>query len=201
MQALTSEEMAAQLKCFDDVGEPSDYVHADDHGLFFNHPEAACIHLEYPEKLELLPFFAHAVATVGYEDQHFDGALLWFCHWGVWNLFNEGVGYRIIEKMNLAAGRATSFETAPGHRFRADELSDAIGMLLQPMIFAWDSFYLPSWSYGTGDFFLRISHHSNVTVVTRTKEFHQRAFKQLDEFHMNPKPASAERVDRFCRPR
>ena len=41
-------------------------------------PEAACIDLEYPQKLEQLPFFAHCVATIGYEDHHFDGALIWF---------------------------------------------------------------------------------------------------------------------------
>jgi hypothetical protein len=58
------------------------------------------------------------------------------------------IGYRIVESMNAGAGQPRAFEVAAGHRFRADELSDAIGMLMQPMIFAWDSFYLPSWSHG-----------------------------------------------------
>jgi hypothetical protein len=75
------------------------------------------------------------------------------------NLFNEGIGYSIVEKLNTAACQPKSFEVSPGHRFRADELAEAIGMLFQPLIFAWDSYYLPIWSYGTGDFFLRVSHH------------------------------------------
>jgi hypothetical protein len=202
MKALSALEVAEWFKGFDDVAVESDYVHADEHGLFFTHPEASCISLEYPVKLEQFPFFARYVASVGYEEQHFDGAMLWVQHWGVWNLLGEGIGYRIVEKINAAAGQPTSFEAAPGHQFRADELPDAIGMLMQPMIFAWDSFYLPIWSYGgCSDFFLHISHHSVVDVVTRTKEFRDRVTKRMNELSLNPKSASNERVARFCHPK
>lgn len=141
MQVLRAGEVAERLKVFENIGNESDYVHADKDEPFFTHPEAACIDVEYPAKLERLPFFAHCVATIGYEDRDFDGALIWLTNWGVWPLFDEGVGYRIVERMNAAAGQPKSFEVAPGHRFRADELLDAIGMLLQPMIFAWDCYY------------------------------------------------------------
>ena len=174
-------------------------MHADKDGLFFSHPEAACIELEYPPKLEQLPFFSRCVATIGYEDQHFDGPLLCVENWGVWNLFNEGMGYRIVEGMNAGAGQPKSFEVAPGHRFRADELSDAIGMLMQPMIFAWDGYYLPTWSYGTQEFFLHVSHDSVVHVVTRTKGFYESVFAQLEKLDYNPKRANETRTNRFCR--
>ena len=200
MRVLSAEEVAEWFKGFENLGTESDYVHADEDGLFFTHLEAACIDLEYPAKLEQLPFFAHCVATIGYEDQHFDGACTWFYNWGVWNLFNEGIGYRIVEKLNTSAGQPKAFEVSPGHRFRADELPEAIGMLLQPMIFAWDSYYLPIWSYGTGDFFLHVSHHSIVSVITRTRAFHDRVFHQLEELHLNPKSANDERRNRFCHP-
>src|SRR5690242_20000874 len=146
MRLLTGNEVREWFKGFENLGVESDYVHADEDGLFFTHPEAACIDLEYPAKLEQLPFFARSVATIGYEEQHFDGALIWIYNWGVWNLFNEGIGYRLVEKLNASAGQPSSFEFSPGHRFRADELPDTIGMLMQPMIFAWDGFYLPTWS-------------------------------------------------------
>ena len=69
----------------------------------------------------------------------------------------------------------------------ADELSDAIGMLMQPMIFAWDSFYLPTWSYGScSNFSLHVSHHSVVDVVTRTKAFRDKVVKQMNELKLNP---------------
>lgn len=201
MQVLTAEEVVKWFQEFENWEPDSDYVHADKDGLFYTHPEASCIDLEYPAKLEQFPFFSHCVATMGYEDQHFDGALIWFYNWGVWNLSNEGIGYRIVENMNAGAGQPKSFEVAPGHRFRADELSDAIGMLMQPMIFAWESYYLPIWSYGgSSDFFLNISHHSIVSIVTRTKAFHDRVFQQLEELNFNPKAANDERRSRFCHP-
>jgi hypothetical protein len=101
--------------------------------------------------------------------------------------------------MNAAAGQPKSFEAAPGHRYRADELPDTIGMLLQPMIFAWDSYYLPIWSFGTDEFFLYISHDSFVSVVTRTKAFYERVFQQLEKLDFNPKPGNETRTNRFCR--
>lgn len=200
MKVYSALEVAEWFKRFDDAGAQPDYVHADGDGLFFTHPEASCIDLEYPAKLEQLPSFARMVASIGYEEQHFDGAMLWVQHWGVWNPVDESIGYRIVEKINAAAGQPTSFEAAPGHRFRADELPDAIGLLLQPMIFAWEGFYLPEWSYGGGsDYFLHISHHSVVEVVTRTKEFQDKVVKQMNEMNLNPTLASAERLSRFCR--
>ena len=201
MQVFSAEEIAKWFQGFEDFEPESDYVHADKDGLFYTHPEATCIDLEYPAKLEQFPFFARCVATIGYEEQHFDGALIWFYHWGVWNLFNEGIGYRIVERMNAGAGQPKSFEVAPGHRFRADELSDAIGTLMQPMIFAWDSYYLPIWSYGAAsDFFLHVSHHSVVSIVTRTKAFHDRVVQQLEELNLNPRSANEEKLKRFCHP-
>jgi hypothetical protein len=198
MRVLSGEELNKWFRAFDNLENPDDYVHADDDGLYFTNREAACIELEYPAKLEQLPFFSHCLATIGYEDQHFDGAVIWVQSWGVWNLFNEGIGYRIVEKMNAGAGQPRSFEASPGHQFRADELAEAIGMLLQPMIFAWDSYYLPIWAYGTGQFFLHISHDSFVTIVTRTKEFHDKVFQQLQELKLNPKVSNESRTRRFC---
>jgi hypothetical protein len=199
MHVLSAEEVAEWLKWFEKPGIGSDYPHADKDGIFLTHPEASCIELEYPQKLEQLPFFARRVATIGYEEQHFDGALIWFTEWGVWNSREESIGYRIIEKINTGAGQPKSFEVASGHQFRADELLDAVGMLVQPMVFAWDCFCLPTWSYGTGEFFLFISHDSFVTVVTRTKEIYDRVFALLKDLNLNPKPGAEHHVRRFCK--
>jgi hypothetical protein len=179
-------------------GNP-EYVHCDARGLFFTHPEASCIDLEYPPKLERLSFFARLLSTIGYGDEYFQGALLWLREWGVWNLSDEGIGYRIIEGMNRAAGQLSSFEVAPGHVFRADELPDAIGMLIQPMIFGWDAYYYPLWSYGTGELFLFVSHDSFVTIVTRTKAFYDKVFGILEGLNLHPKAGHESQVRRFCR--
>jgi hypothetical protein len=200
LQVLSKEETIKQLSWSDQFPDRNhDYARCDGEDLFFTHPEASCIDLEYPPKLERLPYFARLLAAIGYEDQDFGGALLWFTGWGVWNLRDEAMGYRIVEAMHRAAGQPKSFETAPGHRFRGDELQDAVAMLMQPMVFGFDAYYLPQWSYGTGEFFLYVSHDSFVSVVTRTREFYERAFSMLRELNLNPKPGNELRLRRFCR--
>jgi len=197
LKVLTAAEAGESFSWSEKLG--NGYAQCDGKGLFFTDPEANCIDLDYPPKLERLPFFARFLATIGYEDRDFGGALFWIREWGVWSLQEEAVGYRLVEAMHRAAGQPKSFETAPGHLFRADELQDAIGMLLQPMIFGWDAYYLPHWSYGTHQFFLHVSHDSFVSVVTRSKEFYDRVFGLLKELDLNPKPGHELQVRRFCR--
>jgi hypothetical protein len=176
----------------------TEYVQCDGRELFFAHPEANCIDLEYPAKLEQLPFFARFLATAGYDPKDFEGAMLWFTAWHVWNSSEEAVGYRLVEAMNRSCGQPMSFEAAPGHLFRADELTDTIAMLLQPMIFGWDAYYLPRWSYGTDEFFLHVSHDSFVSIVTRTTAFHEKMFGILKELELNPQ-FHEQQKNRFCR--
>lgn len=196
MKVLSNAEVE---KWFSTFPKNDEYVHCDERGLFFTHPEANCIDIEYPPKVERLPFLARYLSAIGYEIGDFSGAMIWFTEWGVWNDLDEGPGYRIVEAIRAAAGQPMSFEAAAGQRFRADELDQAIGLLLQPMVFGWDAVYYPNWSYGTGQFFLHVSHDSFVSVVTRTKEFYERVFAQLKELNLNPMPGHEPRVHRFCR--
>ena len=177
----------------------NEYVHCDGGQLFFTHPEADCIDLEYPTKIERLPFFVRILATVGYNPHNFEGAMLWFTEWGVWNSADEAPGYRVIEAMNRAGGQNTSFEAAPGHLFRADQLADAIAMLIQPMTFGWDAYFLPRWSYGTDEFFLHVSHDSFVSVVTRTAAFHDQIFELLKQVDLSPQNGHELQKTKFCR--
>jgi hypothetical protein len=66
------------------------------------------------------------------------------------------------------------------------------------MVFGFDAYYLPKWSYGTGQFFLYVSHHSFVSVVKRTREFYERIFTMLKELNLRPKPGNELRLRRFC---
>ena len=197
MLVLTQTEIEQWFASFPKAEES---IRCEDAELFYTHPEANCIDIEYPAKLEQLPGFARCVATIGYETIHFSGAIVWITEWGVWNDFDESPGYRIIEAIRTAAGQPRSFEAAAAHKFRADELDQAIGSLLQPMIFGWDASYYPSWSYGgQSQFFVHVSHDSFVSIVTRTKEFYDRAFALLEELKLNPKPGHEMQLRRFCR--
>jgi hypothetical protein len=197
LRVLTKSEVIEWLSWFENMG--TEYPHCDGEGLFFTDPEARCIDLEYPIKLERLPWFVRFLATIGYEERDFEGALLWFISWGIWSSPDEAVGYRVVEAMHRAAGQPKSFETAPGNLFRGDELPDAVAMLMQPIIFGFDAYYLPKWSYGTEQFFLFISHDSFLTVVARTKQFYDKVFGLLQELELSPKPGNETRLRRFCR--
>jgi hypothetical protein len=176
-------------------------IQYDADGPFFTHTEANCLHVENPQKLERLPFLARTLATITYESKDFAGALLWFTGWGVWNYSEEGIGYRIVEAIHRAAGQQKSFEDAPGHHFRGDELNEATGLLLQPMVFGWDANYVPQWSYGPEQFFLHVSHDSFVTVVTRTKEYYDKVFEILTRLDFSPTEARKTHSQRFCHQR
>lgn len=177
MQVLSKAEIKESLAAFGEFGR--ERVQFDGQGLFYVHSEADCIDLEYPTKLERLPSFTRLLATLGYDDSDFAGARFCFTTWGVWNPQDEAIGYRIVEAFNRAAGQPRSFEVAPGRVFRADELVDAVALLMQPMVIGWDAYYLPQWSFGVEEFFLHISHDGFLTVVTRTTSFHEIAFSEI----------------------
>jgi hypothetical protein len=197
MKVLSESEIRESFASFGQFGY--DRLQSDEKGPFFAHPEADCIVLEYPTKLEQFPFFAATLARLAYDESDFEGARLWFTEWGVWNERDEGVGCQIVETMNRAAGQPMSFEAGPGHQFRADEFTSAVGMLMQPMLFGWDAYYLPVWSFGVEEYFLHVSHDSAVDVITRSKEFHTKAFTILQELDLNPQKAADGLRGRFCR--
>jgi hypothetical protein len=198
VKVLNVNDATAWFKC--EPGISNEHVQFEERALFFAHPEASCIDLEYPSKIEQLPFFARSIATLAYDSIDFRGAMVWFTEWGVWSELDERIGYRTVETINRAYGQPLSFEASFGHHFRADELTETVAMLLQPMIFGWDAFYLPRWSFGEGDeFFLSVSHDSFVTVVTRTKSFYDRTFRELEQLKFNPMAGHERRVSRFCR--
>lgn len=176
--------------------EGPERVSFDGKGFFFTHPEAACLEVKYPANLDGIPHFVRAIAAIGHEAQEFQGALILFTEWGIWNF--EATGYRIIERMNAGAGQPASFEEAPGHHFRADEFTEALGTLLQPIIFGWDAFYVPSW-WDDDDYFLQVSHNGYIIVVTRTKQSYERVLKGLEECKLETKPVDPSNATRFCR--
>ena len=88
--------------------------------------------------------------------------------WGIWNYEVDGLSYHRTDERGRRSARG--IRSSAGHHFRADELTDAVGTLLQPIIFGWDAYYVPSWT--SEDFFLHVSHDGYVVVVTRTNAFH-----------------------------
>ena len=67
------------------------------------------------------------------------------------------------------------------------------------MIFGWDCFYLPRWSWGTGEFFIHVSHDSYVVVVTKMKAFHEKILTELTKMNYPFRALPEYRIDRYCR--
>ena len=67
MKVLTNSQVLDRFISRDPVFNGTDYAQGDEHGLFYTDPEASCIRVPYPPELERLAFFAHHLATMGYE--------------------------------------------------------------------------------------------------------------------------------------
>ncbi len=178
MKVLTREMLAESLEWYNKMGE--DYVKIDGDRLCYSHPEAAQFTVMLPDRIEQLPFFVRNLGLLGYEQVHYAGATIWLTDVGIWDEFLEGIGYQILESMNYGVGQPLSFCNTKGYSFRADELVKALGLLIQPMVFGWDAYYLPRWNWGgCSEYFLKVSHHSCVDVHTKTKQFHDVAIREL----------------------
>src|SRR5262249_37313737 len=117
-----------------------------------------------------LVYLARLVAHLGYEEVHFEGALLWITAWGIWNSLVESVGLRTLEQIRRSFSENRSLEAAPATRFRHDEFVEAVACLVQPLLIGWDAYYVPRWSYGQLDYFVFVSHDSYLQIFTRTPE-------------------------------
>ncbi len=71
---------------------------------------------------------------------------------------------------------------------------------MQPMIFGWDAFFVPQFNYGVEQFFLDVSHDSHVVVVTKTAEFHDKVFDNLEGLNLSPRRLKVQQGSRgVCR--
>ena len=112
--------------------------------------------------------------------------------------FNNGVS-TTLDVANAQAQRASIAALIPPVEAYKAGLINAIGMLLQPMIFGWDATYLPRWCYGPDEFFLHVSHDSFLSIVTRTRVFYDKVFGLLESVDLQPKAGHESRTRRFCR--
>ena len=126
-----------------------------------------------------LVYFARLLAHLGYEEVHFSHAYFWITTWHVWGYETEAVGLKTFEQIRRSYGELRSLEAAPGTYFRHDEFTESVACLLQPMLIGWDAYYVPTWQWGSLDYFVFVSHDGFVDIQVRTKEMHDRATNVL----------------------
>lgn len=171
----TNDEMRAHLGSYSELC-------CDGRQVYFRNSESPSIRVnlrvEEPHQLVSL---ARLVAHLGYEEIHFGHAYLWITTWGVWNNHEEAIGLKTLEQFRRSYGENRSIEAAPATYFRHDEFVESVACLVQPMLVGWDAYYIPTWTYGTLDYFVAVSHDGFIDVEARTKEMYETASRILSD--------------------
>jgi hypothetical protein len=132
-------------------------------------------------KLPDKPYRAVALARLCFPSSYeapFQGAMIWFRDWGIWNALDEETGDFILQRLRAAHGETRPLIEAPGHIFGAHEFADARAFWTLPMIFGWDAILFPE----QNDYFVFNSHDEVISFVSRTKETHSRLMKEFKDW-------------------
>jgi hypothetical protein len=126
-----------------------------------------------------LVYLARFVAHLSYDELHFRSARLWISAWSIWDPLTEAIALKAFEQFRRSYGENRSLESASGIYFRHDEFIESVCCLLQPILVGWDAYYVPTWAWGTLDYFVFISHDGFIDIMVRTQEMHDRAMNVL----------------------
>lgn len=90
-------------------------------------------------------------------DGTFQGGLLWFREWAIWSAAIDEIGVYIVEALR---GNGGDLDAYPAQEFGATDLRRALAALLQPLLFQWDAYFVPT----SGQHFIFISHESTIQI-------------------------------------
>ncbi len=108
-------------------------------------------------------------------DNSFQGAMIWFRDWGIWNEADEKMGARVIGQMRGDLGESRELMEVPGHIFSENEFLDARAFWTWPMILGWDAILFPEKS----DYFVFNCHDEVVCFVAREKRLYADLLERL----------------------
>lgn len=180
MNVQTQAELIDWLK-----DSPEGELIATDAGLEFRSHDAKGFCVEFPKEPGRLVFLANFATMAHWDEQDWNGALIWFKEWDIWG--DQEIGYRMVERVRLGFGSTKQFKSATVQQFRRDERLDAAGTLLLSMLFGWDTWYAPFATAGDPDFLAFVSHDGFVKITCRTKEAYENAFNLFSKLKFDPK--------------
>jgi hypothetical protein len=108
----------------------------------------------------------------------FQGAMIWFRDWGIWNEADEKMGARVINQMRACLGESRELMETPGHIFSDGEFLDARAFWTLPMILGWDAILFPEKS----DYFVFNSHDEVICFVAREKQLYTDLLEGLKDW-------------------
>jgi hypothetical protein len=105
------------------------------------------------------------MASVREDESEFKGCLFWLREWEIGSPQLDRVGHTVLRSLRAARGEAVSWHDAPGELFGPEEVGEANAAFVQPLIFDWDAYLVPS----SGEYFVFSYHHEHLFVVSPTK--------------------------------
>ena len=138
--------------------------------------------LSFTVKLQDAPYkvVAFARSCFGVDNESpFEGAMIWFRDWGIWNLVDEETFNQTIQLLRTDLGERRPLIDAPGHIFSSEEYVAARILWTQPMVIGWDAILLPEGR----DYFVFTSHDEVTAIVSRTSETHSRLIQEFKDWN------------------
>lgn len=145
--------------------------------LHYEAPGRHCLAVTLDEKPSRIIALANYLLPT-WKDAPFQGALLWFKEWGIWDDYTETTGLRIVNEMRRGLGEERQLIEAPALFFEPSELALAHSFFLLPLLFGWDAFLVPKGK----DYFVFVSHDEVACVVAKNSEAYHELYEQVQDW-------------------
>lgn len=133
--------------------------------LSFREGEHRCVRVTLPKEAPGALSLAYVLLmTLLREDaeENYEGGLLWLRSWDIWSPTSERVGMWIMNQLRLGAGPVKSLADWPAMLFDCTEFIASHALVLQPILFQWDAFYVPA----SAKYLAFISHDEHMSLLT-----------------------------------
>lgn len=133
--------------------------------LSYREGEHRCIRLPLPKEATGVLSLAYVLLMTFLEEdaeENYEGGLLWLRSWDIWSATRERVGMWLMNQLRLGPGAPKSLADWPAIVFDSNEFIATHALLIQPMLFQWDAFYVPA----SAKFAAFISHDEHVDLLT-----------------------------------
>lgn len=103
--------------------------------------------------------------------------LLWMAGWGIWSEEIDNAGIKLWEALRMESNnKKSALAEMPGHLFQIEEFLEQHALLMLPMIFQWDAYFVPE----EPEFLIYICHDETVFIIARTAQICKELFRYYE---------------------
>lgn len=99
------------------------------------------------------------------DEDRFEGGLLWFRDWNIGSETVQRVGLNLLQRVRGSPTDVYDLSGRPAHLLDRSQLVTAQTLLMLPMVFRWDAYYVPH----SGRWLAFVSHEGFVQVQTQSE--------------------------------